>query len=179
MPVAATAKSSVRVQRGDSASTIASAIAPTATMSSAIPTPSTRRRTVAGADSGSRYAAPHSENAPIGRLMKNAHGQPTVSITKDPRLGPTAAAKPPTAPHRLTVSARLCCGNAAMTIDSDAGVSNAAPTACSTRAAISHATLPASPQAADAAMNNATPTRNTRLRPCVSARPPAGMSIAA
>ena len=82
-----------------------------------------------------------------------------------PGSGPPRPRSPPTAPHRLTVSARLLCGNAASTIDSDAGVSSAAPTACSTRAAISHATLPARPQAADAAMNSVTPNRNTRLRP--------------
>ena len=111
--------------------------------------------------------------------MKKAHGQPTLCTTNEPRLGPTAAAKPATAPHRLTVTARLLCGNAASTIDSDAGVSSAAPTACSTRAAMSQPTLPASPHAADAAMNSVTPTMNTRLRPCASARPPAGISIAA
>jgi hypothetical protein len=72
--------------------------------------------------------------------MKKAHGQPAVSTMSEPRLGPTAAAKPATAPHRLTVSARWLCGKAPSTIDSDAGVSSAAPTACSTRAAISQAT---------------------------------------
>ena len=144
-----------------------------------MPTPSTRRARRRGADSRSREAPHHSDNAPIGRLMKKAHGQPTVSRRTSRGSGPTAAAKPPTAPHRLTVSARLLCGNAASTIDSDAGVSSAAPTACSTRAAISQPTLPARPQAADAAMNSVTPSRNTRLRPCVSARPPAGISIAA
>ena len=40
-------------------------------------------------------------------------------------------------------------------------------------------TWPAKPQAADAARNKATPNRKTRLRPCVSARPPAGISIVA
>jgi hypothetical protein len=131
------------------------------------------------ADSDSRRAPRHSEMAPIGRLMKKAHGQPMVWATNEPSVGPTAAAKPATAPHRLTMSARCCCGNAASTIDSDAGVSSAAPIACSTRAAISHATLPANPQATDAAMNNVAPSRNTRLRPYASARPPAGISIAA
>ena len=79
----------------------------------------------------------------------------------------------------LTVSARWFCGKAARTIAREAGVSRAAPTACKARAAISQPTLPASPQAADAAMNSVTPNRNTRLRPCVSASPPAGISIAA
>jgi hypothetical protein len=59
----------------------------------------------------------------------------------------------------------LSCGNAASTIDSEAGVNSAAPIACSARAATSHATSPARPQAAEAAMNSVTPIRNTRLRP--------------
>ena len=50
-------------------------------------------------------------------------------------------------------------------MDSDAGVSKAAPTACATRAATSQPTPPARPQAADAARNRATPVRNMRLRP--------------
>ena len=64
-------------------------------------------------------------------------------------------------------------------MDIDAGVSSAAPTACTTRAATSHSTVGAAPQATDAAMKTARPRRNTRLRPCASARPPAGISIAA
>ena len=48
-------------------------------------------------------------------------------------------------------------------MDSDAGVSKAAPTACATRAATSQPTPPARPQAADAARNRATPVRNMRL----------------
>ncbi|MNL16126.1 hypothetical protein D3C87_1371520 [compost metagenome] len=90
-----------------------------------------------------------------------------------------AAAKPPTAPHKLTATARFCVGNAASTIDRDAGVNSAAPTACNTRAAISHPTLPARPQAAEAARNSTTPIMNMRLRPWVSASPPDGISMAA
>lgn len=111
--------------------------------------------------------------------MKNAHGQPTLAMTSEPRLGPIAAASAPTAPHRLTATVRRFCGNAASTIDSDAGVSRAAPIACSTRAAISHGTLPDNPHAADATRNSVTPIMKIFFRPCVSARPPAGISIAA
>ncbi|CAG9221640.1 hypothetical protein BCAR13_440060 [Paraburkholderia caribensis] len=35
------------------------------------------------------------------------------------------------------------------------------------------------PHAAEALMNTSTPTRNTRFLPCASAKPPAGISIAA
>ena len=169
----------MRVQLGESASTMASAIAPTATTSSVMPTPSTRRRVPLRSVSRSREAPHHSDIAPIGRLMKKAQGQPTFSTMKEPRLGPTAAAKPPTAPHRLTITVRRLCGNAASTIDSDAGVRRAAPTAWSARAAISQPTLPARPHSADAAMNSVTPSRKTRFLPWLSARPPAGISIAA
>jgi hypothetical protein len=102
-----------------------------------------------------------------------------VSTTSEPRLGPTAAASAPTAPHKLTATARLAVGKAASTRDSEAGVSSAAPIACSTRAAINQATLPAKPQAAEAARNSTTPIMKTRLRPCASASPPEGISIAA
>ena len=61
-------------------------------------------------------------------------------------------------------------------MDMDAGVSSAAPTACATRAAISHATEGAHPHATDAAMNTAKPSWKTRLRPCASANPPAGVA---
>lgn len=64
-------------------------------------------------------------------------------------------------------------------MDSEAGVSKAAPTACATRAAISQPTVPARPQAAEAARNSSTPIMNMRLRPCVSASPPDGISMAA
>ena len=43
-----------------------------------MPTRSTRRRGPPRSDSASSEAAHHSVRAPIGRLMKKAHGQPTV-----------------------------------------------------------------------------------------------------
>ncbi len=96
-----------------------------------------------------------------------------------PRLGPIAAARPPTAPHRLTATVRFSFGKASRMIDSEAGVSSAAPRAWITRATISQATLSAMPQAAEAARNSVTPARKTRFLPWASARPPAGISMVA
>ncbi|MOA63275.1 hypothetical protein D3C78_1889480 [compost metagenome] len=68
-PTAATTSSSTRVQDGDSDCTVASASAPTATISKTIPTPSTRRRDSGLTDSFSSPAPNQSDTAPRGRLM--------------------------------------------------------------------------------------------------------------
>jgi hypothetical protein len=38
--------------------------------------------------------------APTGRLMKNTHGQPTVSVRRPPTAGPMMKLNPKTAPKR-------------------------------------------------------------------------------
>src|SRR3569832_539613 len=102
-PAAAAAARRMRVHAGESDSTIASVIAPTATMSSAMPTTSTLRRVSVRGDAFRRYTPHHNEMAPNDRKKKKAQNQPTDTTTKEPKQGPTAAANPPTAPHRLTV----------------------------------------------------------------------------
>src|SRR5690606_30930241 len=63
--------------------------------------------------------------------------------------------------------------------DSEAGVSSAAPTPCTARAAISMPPEVARPAASDASVNTVSPARNTRRAPSTSAsRPPASMSPA-
>jgi hypothetical protein len=64
-------------------------------------------------------------------------------------------------------------GKASATMASATGLSIVAPPACSTRAAISHPELGASPQSSDPSPNTASPTRNTRRRPTRSAVDPA------
>ncbi len=59
-------------------------------------------------------------------------------------------------------------------IASVVGVTSAAPRPCTARAAMSTSTDPASPATNEAAVNTASPARNSRRRPYASAnRPPA------
>ena len=64
-------------------------------------------------------------------------------------------------------SARPRCsgGNAALSSASASGITNAAPTPCTARAAISQPMLGASAHAADAATNSPRPATNMRRRP--------------
>jgi hypothetical protein len=163
----------------DSERTSPSAISPTPAITSAIPIRSSGAPLCGLVDSGSVRTARSSATPPIGRLMKNAASQPRCCTSSEPRLGPTAAARPETAPHSATATGRRAAGNAASTIASDAGRSSAAPIACTTRAATSSSTDPARPHASEPARNTATPPTKMRLRPCRSASRPAGTSSAA
>ena len=78
--------------------------------------------------------------------------------------GPSAAAIPPTAAQARTAPWRRSGVVVARIRPSEVGVSSAAPAACSTRNATSIGRLVAAPQAADAATNTATPSRNPRSR---------------
>ena len=67
--------------------------------------------------------------------------------------------------------------NVTVMIESVAGFIIAAPTPCTTRAAISISALPARPQASDDAVKIASPTTNMRRRPSRSASlPPVSIS---
>jgi hypothetical protein len=63
--------------------------------------------------------------------------------------------------------------------DSDAGTIIPAPTACTTRAAISRSTPGATPHSSDPALKRAMPATNSLRRPTRSAQRPAGTSTAA
>jgi len=79
---------------------------------------------------------------------------------------------PPTAVQVRTAPWRRSGGKAASTRLREVGVSSAAPAAWTSRNATSMATLLAAPQAADAAVNTATPSRKPYLRRWRSASRP-------
>jgi hypothetical protein len=117
--------------------------------------------------------------APSGRLTRKTSRQSDSSTSAPPSVGPVAAAAAAAAPQRPTPAARRSGGKLSSTIASDAGAISAAPTPCSTRAAISVSSDGAIAQSRLASVKPAIPSRKIRLWPKRSARPPAGTSSAA
>ena len=112
-------------------------------------------------------------------LKAKADRQPPTSMSAAPIDGPVAAATPPTAPQVPMAMARRDVGNADRMSVIAAGISNAAPAACTTRAAISIIGSGAAAASAEPRPNRPTPVRNTRRRPRMSARRPPGINNAA
>ena len=92
-----------------------------------------------------------------GTLMKNTARQLTVCTRRLPRLGPVAAATPPTAPEMPIAADRRFGGNSGRTSASELGITSAPPSACTTRAAISRAAFGANPHAIDATVKTVMP----------------------
>jgi hypothetical protein len=90
--------------------------------------------------------------------------------------GPRAAASPPIAVQARTELWRFSGALVARTRLSDVGVSSAAPAACTMRKAMSMVRLDAAPQAAEAAVNTRTPSRNPFSRRRLSDRRPKSTS---
>jgi|GEM_PF-2990507 len=116
---------------------------------------------------------------PMGTLTKNTSRQSTHPTRTPPSAGPVAAATAPVAPQMAVAVARCASGNSGSSRASDVGTTAAAPSACSTRAAISIPGFGASPHSAEASRNTTIPTRNNRRRPIRSASRPAGIRAAA
>ena len=148
--------------------------APTPAVTRTAPSASGRGTGWPGA-SGSRNQPTTSAASPIGTLTRNTQRQLTAT-SRPPMTGPSAAAMPPVAVQVLTAPLRRSGEKLASTRLSEVGVSRAAPAACTSRNAISMATLVAAPQAAEAAVNTATPSRKPYLRRCRSASRPISTS---
>ena len=116
---------------------------------------------------------------PTGRLITKTHRQLASSTSTDPRVGPIAPATAPIAPQIATATGSRSRGKARITSASDEGSSAAAPSACTTRKAISTSTVGATAQASEASVNSVVPSRNIFLCPTRSAILPAGTSSAA
>ena len=111
---------------------------------------------------------------PTGTLTKKIHGQESVSTRTPPSTRPTAP--PPTAIAAQTPSAFVRSApslKVAVTIESAAGETSAAPSPCRPRVMISQVAPCASAQSSEAVVKRTTPARKTFLRPARSpARPP-------
>jgi hypothetical protein len=111
-------------------------------------------------------------STPNGRLTRKAHRQPPSSTRAPPIGGPRPAATAAVAPHRPMACARRSVGNASTTIASEAGTSNAAPSAWSTRPATRSSRLGAAAHQRDARVKSAMPPAYARLRPIRSVSRP-------
>ena len=110
--------------------------------------------------------------------MKKAQRQPPASMSTAPRDGPVATARAEMPPHMATAWARSDGAVAASRSASEAGMSSAAPTACTTRPPMSIQGLVATPHSREPSVNTAMPRRNQRRRPERSAMRPAPSSRA-
>ena len=160
------------------ASTSAYATSPTDAASSSAPSRSGRPRDAGSRLSGTTRRASTTAATPTGTLIQNTHRQFTWTRLP-PITGPSAAPSAPSADQVPSAFARPRAGTAASSSDSDAGTIAPAPTAWTTRAAISRSTPGASAHSTDPALNPASPAANTRRRPIRSAHRPAGTSTAA
>ena len=89
-------------------------------------------------------------------------------MRKPPTTGPIASARADT-PAQVPIALPRSCGSKTLvTIESVAGIMNAAPTPCTTRLAISEAESDATPAVAEETANSVTPIRNPRRRPKMS-----------
>jgi hypothetical protein len=115
--------------------------------------------------------------APTGTLMKKIQFQLMCSVMRPPTSGPIASASAET-PAQIPIAVPRCRGgNVTVMIDRVDGFIIAAPTPCTTRAAIRSDALPARPQARDESVKIASPMTKTRRRPSRSASlPPVSIS---
>ena len=102
---------------------------------------------------------------PIGTLSQKIHCQETPSAMTPPSTGPMISASPVTPLKIPSAFPRSSGGNAALNRAIASGITSAAPAPWTARAAISHAALPDSAHATDAATNSASPATNMRRRP--------------
>ena len=100
-----------------------------------------------------------------GTLRKNTARQLTCSTSQPPLTGPIAVVIALN-PDQVPIAApRSASSNVALMIARLPGTRNAAPMPCRARPATSSPEEVAKPQAIEATAKNATPPRNTRLRP--------------
>ncbi len=102
---------------------------------------------------------------PIGTFSQKIHCQDAPSTTAPPTSGPMAMARPPTAPQAPRARPRRCGVTAADSSVRVSGITMAAPTPCTARAATSAPMPGASAAAADPAVNRVRPATNIRRRP--------------
>ncbi len=117
--------------------------------------------------------------SPTGTLTRNAQRQLPHSTRAPPIGGPSPAATAALAPHSPTAWARREAGKASITRAREAGISMAAPRACTTRASTRNGTDPAAAHSREAATKRPSPVVYSRRRPMRSARRPQATIAAA
>src|SRR5262245_2229738 len=140
------------------------------------PVRSTRPVASASWDSGTCRHASSTTAAEIGRLIPKISRHDAAWMSHPPRNGPMAVATPPRPDQAPIAFPRSLGANDASRIARLPGVSSAAPTPCSARAAISTGAVGARPHSREAMANHTTPMTNTRRRPYRSPRDPPSSS---
>ena len=128
------------------------------------------RRPAGPRDSGSLTTDSAAAASPTGTLIQKIQCQSRPWTTTPPTSGPPATARPAIAPMMPITEPRLAGGKALVAMVRLSGVTAAAPTPCTARAAISAAAVGASAQAAEATVNNSRPATYIRRRPSRSPR---------
>ncbi len=118
-------------------------------------------------------------SSPTGTLIQNAQRQVWYVVSQPPTSGPTAAMPPIVEPQTAKAMARSRPAKTAFTVDRVDGRIIAAPTPCSTRAAMSIVPPTANPARTLATTKTTMPRRNSRRRPWMSPTRPTVSSSAA
>src|SRR5262245_48993493 len=154
-------------------SMIAKTRLPNARITRVWPTGSNRRARAAR-DSGTNKAVQTIAAATIGTLTQKIERQPKLSTRTPPTIGPSPSDSPETEANTPIARARSAGSrNVLTTIAIATGLSIVPPTACTTRAAISHPMLGARPHSIEPTPNPARPIMKIRRRPYRSAVEPA------
>ena len=149
--------------------TMPSTSAATARANSSVPGRSGIRRRPGARLSASHRRASSTAATPIGTLTRNTRRQSAAVTSSPPSEGPKPAAAALTADSSATACERRPGGNACSTSARADGTSKAAPSACTTRKAISAPADGAIAHSSEPTVNNSRPTTNTRRRPSESA----------
>ena len=124
--------------------------------------------------SGTATAASTKATTPKPRLNQKMARQLENPTSMPPMTGPRASARPETAAHTPSASARVSrSGYTCRMMDKVPGSLAAAPIPMMTRPAMSQSTFPASAATTEPPQKMATPTSITRLRPRMSPSMPA------
>ena len=142
-----------------------------------------RRRVPAGASAGITLGTRARTSSPMGTLTRNTgrHDAPNrFAVTSAPPITcPATNPDDSTAVYALRARARAAPLNRSWMMLMICGIIAAAPAPWTNRAAMSAPMSGASPQASEASVNTATPSRNIRRRPARSpSRAPVISSIA-
>ena len=160
-------------------STMPSTSAPMVTANISVPVRSGIRRRPGARLSTSRRRASRTAATPIGTLTRNTRRQLAAATSSPPSEGPRPAAAAPTADSKATPCARCAGGNAFSTSARADGTRKAAPSACTTRKAISASADGAIAHSSEPTVNSSRPKMKIRRRPSKSAIPAPAMRNAA
>lgn len=125
---------------------------------------------------GTHSAMSTSATATIGRFTRNTEDHPKCSTVNPPNTGPSALPAPANAAQVAIAFGRSPGGNTDVTIDSVAGITNAAPAPMAARQAMSIVGPVANDAASAATPNTPSPAITVGLRPKRSPIAPARSS---